>query len=125
MDALTEAQVRKLEEQRYRAMIGGDLATLDELLDDSLTYTHSSGVIDTKATYMAGVRDKVWEYKDIVREKERVVLRGNTALIFCRLRIDVVVRGTPKKVDSNALAVWVQNGQQTRLLAVHSSGVAA
>jgi len=125
MDALTESQVRKLEEQRYRAMIAADLATLDELLDESLTYTHSSGVIDTKATYMAGVRDKIWEYKNIARENERVVLRGNAALVFCRLRIDVVVRGAPRKVDSNALAVWVRDGQQTRLLAVHSSGVAA
>jgi hypothetical protein len=125
MDALTETQVRTLEEQRYRAMLGADLATLDRLFDEALTYTHSSGVIDTKASYLAGVRDKVWEYRNIARENERVVLRGNAALVFCRLRIDVVVRGAPRKVDSNALAVWVRDGQQTRLLAVHSSGVSA
>jgi hypothetical protein len=125
MDALTETEVRALEEQRYRAMLGADLATLDRLFDETLTYTHSSGVIDTKASYLAGVRDKVWEYKNIARENERVVLRGNAALVFCRLRIDVVVRGTPRKVDSNALAVWVRDGQQIRLLAVHSSGVSA
>ena len=125
MDALTEAHVRALEEQRYRAMLGADLATLDQLFDEALTYTHSSGVIDTKSSYLAGVRDKLWEYKNIARENERVVLRSNAALVFCRLRIDVVVRGAPRKVDSNALAVWVREGQQTRLLAVHSSGVAA
>jgi hypothetical protein len=114
-----------LEEQRYRAMLGADLATLERLLDDGLTYTHSSGVIDTKASYLAAVRDKVWEYKNIARENERVILRGSCALVFCRLRIDVSVRGTPRKVDSNALAVWVQDGQQWRVLAVHSSPAAA
>jgi hypothetical protein len=98
---------------------------LDRLFDDELTYTHSSGVIDTKATYMAGVRDKVWEYKNITRENERVIIRGSCALVFCRLRIDLAVRGTPKKVDSNALAVWVLDGPRSRLLAVHSSPVAA
>ena len=123
-DVLSESQVRELEEQRYRAMLSADLATLDRLLDDALTYTHSSGVIDTKASYMAGVRDKVWEYKNIARENERVIVRGDCALVFCRLRIDVSVRGTPKKVDSNALAVWIQDGHQCRLLAVHSSPVA-
>jgi hypothetical protein len=117
-------RIHKLEEQRYRAMLGADLATLDQLLDDGLTYTHSSGIVDTKASYLAGVRDKVWEYKNIARENERVVVRGSCALVFCRLRIDVSVRGTPKKVDSNALAVWVQDGQRCRLLAVHSSSVA-
>ena len=124
-DMLSESHVRDLEEQRYRAMLGADLATLDRLLDDALTYTHSSGAIDTKASYMAGVRDKVWEYKSISRENERVVVRGDCALVFCRLRIDLLVRGAPRKVESNALAVWVGDRHQCRLLAVHSSPVAA
>ena len=92
----TEAEVRELEERRYRAMLAADIATLDRLLDDALTYTHSSGVIDTKASYLAGIRDKVWEYKNITRENERLVVRGNAALVFCRLRIDLLVRGTPE-----------------------------
>ena len=121
---MSEERVRELEEQRYGAMLRADLATLDRLLDDGLTYTHSSGAVDTKASYLAGVRDKTWEYKTISRENERVVVRAGFALVFCRLRIELSVRGTPKKVDSHALAVWIQDGQQYRLLAVHSSAVA-
>lgn len=120
-EAMSEARARELEGQRYAAMLRADLATLDRLLDDALTYTHSSGVVDTKASYLAGIHDKVWEYKNIVRENERVVVRGGCALVFCRLRIDLSVRGAPKTVDSNALAVWVQDGPQCRLVAVHSS----
>ena len=81
--------------------------------------------MDTKATYMAGVRDKVWEYKAITRDNERVIIRGTCALVFCRLRIDLSVRGAPKKVDSNALAVWILDGPNSRVLAVHSSPAAA
>ena len=121
---MSEERVRELEEQRYGAMLRADLAILDRLLDDGLTYTHSSGAVDTKASYLAGVRDKTWEYKTISRENERVVVRAGCALVFCRLRIELSVRGTPKKVDSHALAVWIQDGQQYRLLAVHSSAVA-
>ena len=124
-EALSEAGVRALEEQRYRAMLGADLATLDRLLDEALTYTHSSGVVDSKASYLAGIRDKVWEYKNISRENERVVVRGATALVFCRLRIDLLVKGAPKKVESNALAVWVRDAGQCRLVAVHSAAVGA
>src|SRR5262249_11924892 len=119
-DLLSEGGVRALEEQRYRAMLDADLGALDRLLDDALTYTHSSGVIDTKSSYLAGIRDKVWEYKSISREDERVIVRGACALVLCRLRIDLLVRGAPRKVESNALAVWVRDGQNCRLLAVHS-----
>jgi hypothetical protein len=118
-------QLRELEDPRYAAMLAGDAATLEALFDDALTYTHSSGVVDTKASYIAGVRDQLWAYKDITRENERVVVRGNCGLVFCRLKIDLNVRGVPRKVDSNALAVWVEAGGALRLVAVHSAGVPA
>jgi hypothetical protein len=120
---MTEDEVLALEEQRYAAMLKADLVTLELLLDDDLTYTHSSGVVDTKASYLTGVRDKAWQHKSVARENQRVVVRDNCALVFCRLKIELAVRGTPKKVDSNALAVWVQDGGQPRLLALHSSSV--
>lgn len=122
---MTEDDILGLEKQRYAAMLKGDAAALEALFDDALTYTHSSGVVDTKDSYLAGMRDKVWEYKEITRENERVVIRGGCGLVFCRLRIDLNVRGTPRKVDSNALAVWVETGGATRLVAVHSAGVPA
>jgi Domain of unknown function (DUF4440) len=123
--ALTEPLVRAIEEQRYSAMLGADVATLERLLDESVTYTHSSGVIDNKTSYIAGLRDKIAIYKHIKREHERVVIRGATALVFCRLRMDLTVNGAPRHVNSNALAVWSFDGPEPRLLAVHSSPAAA
>ena len=121
---MNSPDILALEQERYGAMLAADAATLERLLDDELTYTHSSGTVDTKATYIAGVRDKVWEYKAISRENERAVVRGSCALVFCRLRIELLVRGTPRNVDSNSLAVWITDGPQPRLLAIHSSPVA-
>ena len=122
---MTEDDILGLEKQRYAAMLKGDAAALEALFDDALTYTHSSGVVDTKDSYIAGMRGKVWEYKEITRENERVVIRGGCGLVFCRLKMDLSVRGTARKVDSNALAVWVETGGATRLVAVHSAGVPA
>ena len=39
-------EVSKLEERRCAAMTGSDLATLESLLADTVTYTHSSAVVD-------------------------------------------------------------------------------
>ena len=121
----SEQDIRRLEDRRYAAMLAGDIATLDALLDDDLVYTHSSGTADTKQSYMAGVRDKVWEYVKIDRPDERVIVRGDTALVFSRLIIDIRVRGAPRHLDNRALAVWVLAGESWRLLALHSTAAPA
>ena len=50
--ANTPEQIRLLESRRYRAMCEADVTTLEELLGDSLVYTHSYGGADSKASYL-------------------------------------------------------------------------
>ena len=120
----TAEEIRQLEEQRYAAMLAGDTAVLDGLLDPKLVYTHSSGVADTKTSYIEGVRSKIWEYQQIERSDETIVLRDNLALVFSRLKIDINVRGVPKHLDNRALAVWTKDAASDwRLLALHSTPI--
>lgn len=122
MDEATTAQdIRALDDERYAAMLAGDVATLDRLLDPALRYTHSSGVVDTKASYLDGVRGKLWEYRSIDRSEEEIVVRGSAALVFNRFRASIAVSGTPKQLDNRMLAVWSQSGERWRLIAVHST----
>ena len=121
----TEA-IRALEEQRYAAMLAGDVATLERLLDDALTYTHSSGVVDTKASYIAGVRDKVWEYKTIARENERVVMRGDCgARVLPAAHRSARARDPAEGRQQRAGGVGARTADGPRLLAVHSAGIPA
>jgi ketosteroid isomerase-like protein len=48
--------IRDLEAKRIAAMVNKDLATLDALLADDLTYTHSGGTTDTKASFLEQIR---------------------------------------------------------------------
>ena len=45
---MTTEDVLAAEDERYRAMVDGDLDALDRLLADEASYAHSSGVRDTK-----------------------------------------------------------------------------
>ena len=118
----TASDIRRLEDERYQAMLDGDAGTLDRLLDPELVYTHSSGAADSKASYIDGVKQKIWQYQDISRTDETIVVRDNVALVFNRLRIGINVRGTPRKLDNRALAVWSNSGGDNwRLLALHST----
>ena len=92
-------EILALEQRRFKAMCAGDVAELDRLLHRDLNYTHSSGVADSKASYLGGVRDRRWDYQSIKTSGETVSRYGDTALVHCRLQIDLKVRDVEKKVD--------------------------
>src|SRR5687768_8696611 len=100
MTGISAQDVRRLEDERYQAMLAGDADALERLLDPELVYTHSSGVADTRQSYIEGVRSKLWEYQDISRTDETIVVRGDAALVFNRLRIRINVRGAPRQLDN-------------------------
>ena len=60
-------EVSKLEERRCAAMTASDLATLESLLADTLTYTHSSAVVDDKASYVESIRSGRVKYLKVER----------------------------------------------------------
>jgi hypothetical protein len=111
------AEVLAAEDHRYQAMIDTDLAALDRMLDDRLSYAHSSGARDTKAEYLEKVRSRYYDYLRIDHPAERVEVIGDTAMVIGRMTCDLTVQGIPKTIDNLALAVWVRVDADWRLLA--------
>jgi hypothetical protein len=105
------------EDRRYRAMQDADLATLQEVCADELSYAHSSGVRDTKGEYLGKVRSRYYVYLRIDHPVERVEVVGDTAIVVGRMTADLLVRGAPKTIDNLALAVWSRASGAWRLLA--------
>ena len=102
-------------------MIAGDAGELETLLHRDLKYTHSSGAVDSKDSYIRGVREKLWDYQSIKTSNETVSVHGDTALVHCRLQIDLERKGVPRQVDSVALSVWIKDDGRWQVLAVHST----
>ena len=105
------------EDRRYRAMLDADLATLDEVCADELSYAHSSGARDTKGEYLGKVRSRYYVYLRIDHPDERVEVVGDTAIVVGRMTADLDVDGVPKTIDNLALAVWTRASGAWRLLA--------
>ena len=105
------------EDRRYRAMLDADLATLDEVCADELSYAHSSGARDTKSEYLGKIRSRYYVYLRIEHPVERVEVVGDTAIVVGRMTSDLDVDGRPKTIDNLALAVWTRAAGNWRLLA--------
>ena len=117
--------IRRLEDQRYRAMCEGDVATLEKLLADSLVYTHSYGGSDGKASYLDGVRAKKWLYRKIERPKESIQLHGDCAVVTGHVRIELIADGKPKTLNSAYTNVWINGPQGWQMVAWQSTPLPA
>jgi ketosteroid isomerase-like protein len=57
-DQALETKILGLETKRIAAMVSKDIAALDALLADDLTYTHSGGTTDTKSSFIALIKER-------------------------------------------------------------------
>jgi ketosteroid isomerase-like protein len=117
--------IRKLEDQRFKAMIDADAATLEKLLADSLVYTHSYGGTDSKTSYLDGIRAKKWQYRKIERPVENIQIHGDCALVTGKVRIELLSEGKPKTLNSAYTNVWIKAARGWQMVAWQSTPLPA
>ena len=117
------ATIRELESRRFRAMIEADAAALESLLADGMVYTHSSATTDGKASYIAGVKSKKWQYRQIDRPIEDIQVHGDTAVVTGQVRIDILIDGKPKVMNSRYTDVWVKGAKGWQMVAWQSTPI--
>ena len=77
----SEKEVLGLEDKRFAAMIARDFAALEKMTHDELPYTHSSGVTDTKASWLESMKSGKVKYKSASCSERQVKFFGEVALI--------------------------------------------
>lgn len=117
----TAETIATLEDERYAAMVAGDIPTLDRLLDPSLRYIHSSGGTDSKDSYLEAFASGRFRYREIKRSEQAIQAVGDAALVLNRMDIDILVDGVAKQIAARALAVWSRAAGHWRLVCVQST----
>jgi hypothetical protein len=114
MSDAIKAEIKKLEDHRFQAMIDSDFGTLDKLLGDELIYTHSSGQSDTRAEYIALCKKGVFKYLGIERPIENIQVYGTTVVVTGHAKMDALIEGNRKQLNSRYTNVWIKgpNGWQ-------------
>jgi hypothetical protein len=92
-DATLEKTILDLEAKRIAAMVKKDLASLDTLLADDLSYTHSGGATDTKASFLTLIKDR-GRYLGIDYSNTQVIPWGGNAVVV-RGRAQIRLEDTP------------------------------
>ena len=90
MSDAIKAEIKKLEDRRFQAMIDGDFDTLDKLLGDDLIYTHSSGAIrHPRRVHCVCARRASSNTSKIERPIENIQVYGDTVVVTGHTKMDV------------------------------------
>lgn len=102
----TEQEIDALEDRRYAAMVKADMAALEALVHEAMLYTHSSGVVDTKASWLESMRSGRTRYKSTSTPERRVRVLGDAALVTGKAQFEVELNGQPRTLKLLYLNVW-------------------
>jgi Domain of unknown function (DUF4440) len=122
-DTATE-EVLAAETARTTAFIHGDMAALDMILGDDLTYVHASGKVDTKASLVESIRSGQVHYISWETRKMHARVVGDSGVIDGEYHVrvsDSRVQADPLDVEIFILGVYARRSGHWQLIAWQST----
>lgn len=115
-DAVKEAEMTWV-----KAIVAKDYAALDKVLGDDLSYAHSDGRRDTKASYIESLKSGAQKYEKAEPADLAVKLYGNAAVVTGKLKLVSETGGKRSEPTLSLLHVYVKRGGQWQLVAHQSA----
>ena len=117
-----EEQVKQADRRWAEATIKMDIPTLEQLLADDLTYSHSSGRTETKAEFLNATKTQSLKYEAVDAQEVKVRVRGNMAVLNSLTNLTVrPAGGQSNTFRARILRVYVRDKGAWRLFAHQST----
>ena len=116
-----QREIIELDGQRMRAMVHVDIAALDRILANDLTYTHSTGRVDTKTTLLASLRSGELKYEMIEPENVEARVYGDAAVVTGRATMAVQSRNQKSSFQIRFTDVYVKRHGRWQMSAWQST----
>jgi ketosteroid isomerase-like protein len=120
-----EAAVTAAVENLRKAMIDGDKAGLQNITADQLSYGHSSGKVEDKATFVDNIVTGKSDFVTIDLTNQTITISGGAAIVRHSLSATTNDNGKPGNVNLNILLIWQKQKGQWKLLARQAVKVAS
>jgi hypothetical protein len=120
-DQLTE-ELRTAERRLQAAMLAGDVAVLDELLDDRLLHTGGpDGALYTKADDLRMHRTRQMVMTAVDEQELRLLVDGRTGVTWFLGTLAGSFDGTPFTARVRFTRFWLHGDRGWRIVAAHAS----
>jgi len=109
-----ETEVATAVETLRKAMIDADKTVLDKIISESLSYGHSGGKVEDKASFINALTSGKSDFVTITLSEQTITITDNTAIVRHQLNGDTNDGGKPNTVHLAVMQVWQnQKGQWT------------
>jgi uncharacterized protein (TIGR02246 family) len=121
-----EREVREADARRVEALLANDIDAVDRLFADELTYVHSNGHLDTKETFLNGLRSGASRYLAMEMSDVEVRAYGAAAVLTAKFTARVRVGGDREvNPTPRVLAVYVKRDGRWQMAAWQSTTLPA
>ena len=124
MFAAVADEVKAAENEWLTGITKNDFRKLDQVLADDLMYLHSTGVMDSKASYVKSLQSGKQKYVAGKINDLKIRVYGQTAVINGDANFDFVTDGKPGKAHLKYTHVFVKGGKGWQLVSHQSLKVA-
>lgn len=97
--------MKKMAELRT-AILGKDSVALSKLLANDVTYSHTNGLVQTKAEFIHSVMSGEQDYKKITPSDMKVRVYENTGIVTMKSDVSLLFQGKPLDISMTILLVW-------------------
>lgn len=118
----TEQEILQLSKDKWQWMADKDVEKLEKLFDDKAKFLHMSGTWKKAEELEIIKTGSIW-YKKATIHDSAVELSGNTAIVWNRITLESVVRGSDAKVEFTVTEVYQKQKKNWRMLALSFSSV--
>ena len=117
-------EVMATEEARTAALVHSDVAALERIMADDVTYIHASGKVDTKKSYLDAIRSGQLHYISWQAKNLQVRVLGDGAAINGEYAVRVTdsrVQPTPFNINIFILTVYARRDGRWQQIAWQST----
>ena len=121
---ISAEEALRAEHARHAAQTANDFAAMDKLFGDDLTYNHSSGATDGKASYIEAMRSGKTRYRKMTPNADvKTRTYGCLAVITGTAVYEVTSGGEDRTVPLRFTAVWAKRSSGPQFVSWQSTGI--
>ena len=121
--SVVEREVLETRTRRFQAMMNVDLEALDTTLSGELTYTRTSGRMETKEEFLSSLRSQSITYKSIKPTDINIRIYDSTAVVTGISAMSIVFRDNPMAFSIRFIEVYHENAGNLQLVAWQAIGL--
>jgi ketosteroid isomerase-like protein len=118
-------EVQQIEEHRINSLLHNDIASLERVLSEELTYAHSTGKVEHKGEFLSMLASGKLRYKDFRCSDLQIRVYGNAAVVTGKADIRVEFEGREHHELLRYTAVYVRTEGSWQMVAWQSTKIPA